>query len=122
MSKRSEERTEFLKDVLITGVETFGMTPWFRFKDYDPDGGSVKVLEEDYDEDGTVILRDRGTVTVDKIASAIHKIIMDPEGTHARGVVSEIREASAENDAGIMDAWSADAVLQVAALGDVVYG
>lgn len=67
-------------------------------------------------------------VTLDDVASAVSRISKTKRddcpdaGGFAYRYVTAVRDASMENDAGEIDADAADIIVQVAALGSVVYG
>jgi hypothetical protein len=121
--KRSEKRTEFLVNVLITGVETYGYTPWFQFDKYDPDYGTVTVWH-DKDDDGTYT-DGPYDIDLDKIASALGKFekkvmaLPEPAKTYAYQMVLANRS---NGDDGDYDVTTADAVMQIAVLGEEIYG
>jgi hypothetical protein len=131
--KRSPERTDFLACVLVTAVEG-GINYWAAVSDYSftdaPVGytmtdASVTVHEMD---DATGEYKEPGVhVTLAAIASAIQEIITRRDRGErpldlADSYVSAIAGASAINDAGDIDADLADVIMQVAVLGNVVYG
>lgn len=121
MPTRSPERVEFLNDVITTAVEG-GINCWAAVSDYKWSGvpeTTVTVHELDYD---TSDFMESGVpVTVETIASAIGKIVRG-ESQISEDRVKMIKDASAENDAGDIDSDLADCIVQVAVLGDVVYG
>jgi hypothetical protein len=111
MTTKSPERTEFLSDVLITAVEG-GINYWAQVTAYDPDDGRAVVLDEDGDE---------FVVDGDKLATALGRIRRGEVKYLDASVARFITEASRENEAGDIDAGLADAIFQVAALGELVY-
>jgi hypothetical protein len=122
------EREQFLSDVLVTAVEG-GINYWAAVSDYsftDADGNdvpaTVKVHEMidvggGYEEVGVPI-------TTKEIDAAIKRIMNLEDdikylGNYTRSLVLQ---ASMENDAGDIDADIADTIMQIAVLGEVVYG
>jgi hypothetical protein len=121
---RTPERTEFLKDLIITAVEG-GIGYWAEVRRYNPDEGTVEVRPQD--ECATEDPNPWRTVTVATIAKGIGRIDRgdctfggEPWAfgkSHGRVMV-----ASRANDAGLLDADDADNILQAALFGDIVYG
>jgi hypothetical protein len=124
MKKRSEKREQFLKDVLVTGVETYGYTPWFQFGDYDPDNGTVTVWHDEKEDgkysDGPYY------VTLDKIASALSKyrkqVAALPDGGRNTYAYQLVVADRTNGDDGDYDVTTADAIMQIAVLGEDIYG
>jgi hypothetical protein len=128
VAKRSPERKEFLTNVLVTAVEG-GINYWADIEEYRIDeipdpvfpgltkwvGGSVKV--RDFEGTGGKW----HTVTLDTIARGI-RVVTTPDFNLNRQMKSWIRDGNAENDSGDIDCWCADAIVQAAVLGEVVYG
>lgn len=143
MTTRTAEHTQFLADVLTTAVEG-GIGYWARITDCkradDLSWLEITVIEyesaaEDTDTDiffsydaldALVNAKDERTakyihtVTLDNVASALRKVI--DGGYVNKEMTARIFLAYKEKDAGEIDAYDADAVIQVAALGEVVYG
>lgn len=133
--RRSPERTQFLADILTTAVEG-GINYWAEVSDYtwDFDNPGVAFVRVYCIEDDDVIRVDaakRGDLTppegvpvdIEKIAKAIARILDPQIPTDLSATnVKMIRDASKENDAGDVDADLADCIMQVAVLGDVIYG
>lgn len=139
--KRSAERETFLAEIIVRAVEG-GYSTWAvftRYRWYMPDlgasnpawplrhapngGGNAEVtLTEDAAGDGNGLdTPQEFHVTVDSIARALRKIRAGESGI-ADSYRKRIVEADRENDAGEIDAYDADIVLQMATLGDVIYG
>lgn len=122
MTKRSEEREQFLKDVLCTAVESYGYTPWFQFGSWDYEAGTVKVWH-DVEGDGSYSDGPH-SVDLDKIATALNRFcdevsaLPNRENTYAWQLVVANRTNGDEGD---FDVTTADAVLQIAVLGKEVY-
>lgn len=138
--KRSDERAQFLADVLTTAVEG-GINHWAAvsgYRWYSPtvEGGRaehvegqanayVTVHENEVDtdgEDGCVVR----SIGVDDIARVLGEIRRTPrregpEWMHD-DLVAEILAADRLNDAGEIDAGACDCLMQIAVLGKVVYG
>jgi len=79
----------------------------------------VEITIRDVEQDGKPVV-----ITLDKIASAIQHIINTPreELKIAKSYVDHIQNGSRENDACDIDAECADIILQVAVLGEIIYG
>lgn len=124
--RRSPERTEFLADVLTTAVEG-GINYWAQVSDYknecDFPVAETSVVVYDVEDDPDNENPEGIPVNIEKIASAIRRIL-NPEDDCGIGprVTATIREANAQNDAGLIDADDADCIMQVAALGRCIYG
>jgi hypothetical protein len=123
--RRSEARTEFLTDMLTTAVEG-GIQYWAQVVSYRWDcpaaARHVTIIEhENTDQDDPPKI----TVTLDMIASALGRFMRDEDG--CRFVESagdgQVKLANRTNgDDGDVDAGDADCILQIAALGEVIYG
>lgn len=121
-------RAEFLNDVLITAVEG-GIGYWSQVSAYrwsDGEGeplevASVIVHEMNDDDDG---YKPEGvTVTSADIGRAIGKLMdKNVELSVHRDYRARIFSASMANEAGDLDAGDCDIIMQVAVLGNVVYG
>jgi hypothetical protein len=132
---RSEARTQFLRDIITTAVEG-GIGYWSQCSQYqwvdDHEGrvyvpvgervgdcarAVIHVLSDDesgYVETGLII-------DVEVIARGL-KLITDG-GTNLNDRSRKlIRQADRENDAGYLDADSADVIVQAGLLGEIVYG
>lgn len=121
MSK-SEERQEFLTDVMTTAAEG-GIGYWSQLSSYRWDapyaerGMTVHEMTDDesgYKEDGVL-------VTPDTIAAAIGRIRRG-EGSFHDSYRVRIVQASRDNDCGELDSLDCDLIVQMAVLGEVVYG
>lgn len=132
---RSAERETFLADIIVTAVEGgysalgFRDYRWHYPEDYmgpsDPKnplglapggGGNATVTVVDVENDGKAY-----EVTIDSIATALGKI-RKGESRIADQYRKRILDGDRDNDAGEIDAYDADIVVQMATLGDVVYG
>jgi len=130
---RSFNRQEFLSDVITTAFEG-GIGYWAQageYKWWSPtlDGGTAEHLYGQPNAYGVIWDGDSElwyTIDVDKVASAIKRIVdrdvPDSEVHLAEGYRDLVRIADAENDAGEIDADAADWIVQVACFGEVVYG
>ena len=125
MTTRTATRTQFLTDVLTTAVEG-GIGYWAQVTSYTWDTEVVAdrgVTITDVEDSGAIV-----RVTVANIATALGKFTKGTAVEAAAVVkvhpsyVRQIRTANRENDGGEIDADLADMVLQVAALGEVIYG
>lgn len=114
---RSPERQEFLNDIVICVVEDYGSNPWRQVRDYDPDEPSAIIMElNDFDE-----VEAEHQLNREVIAKGLGKIA-DPAFNINSEMRGNIVGGSAENDAGNIDAYDADAILQAAIFGELVYG
>lgn len=132
-SDRSPERVEFLSDILIAAIEG-GTGYWAQVSQYQylddgelkvfaaprkPDEGTratIHVLKDDesgYEEQGH-------DITVDTIAKGIGRIVRGEVKIKQR-MRDAIAEASAGNEADNIDADDADAIVQAALFGELVY-
>ena len=135
--KRSAERSEFLSDVITTAVEG-GIGYWAKVSEYrwyspSLDGGSAThedgvanayVTVHEREGHDMELVSESGThVGLDDVASAI-ATISDPSVVLAlhNDYRKRITAASRFNDAGDLDAGDCDVIVQVAVLGDVIYG
>lgn len=122
--RRSPERTEFLADILTTAVEG-GINYWAEVSDYtwDFDNPGVAFVRVYCIEDDDLTPPEGVPVDIEKIAKAIARILNPEIPTDLSATnVKMIGDASKENDAGDVDADLADCIMQVAVLGDVIYG
>lgn len=134
MTIRSAEREEFLS-AIITGAVEGGTGYWAKVSQYQyvmdgeikvycgekvEDGGTRATLHEmGEDDDGYKL---EGLVlTTDVIAAGLRKIERNEVQINVR-LLEHILEAARENDACNIDADDADVIVQVALLGEIVYG
>lgn len=124
--KRSEARTQFLADVLTTGVETG--YEWFDWTEYQHEYMAGVEIEDvraacRFFRDDDSYSEDSVEITLDDIASAIEKIEQTGPsiGLH-KDNIGIILGGRSDNDAGDIDADLADAIIQVAVFGEVIYG
>ena len=114
------ERVEFLTDVFTCIVEDFGYNSWRQIERYDIDTSTATIVVcdeyEQFSDDSEVFNINLETVVdgLGKIGSRDMKI----NGSMAQ----LINEANANNDAGQLDVFDADAILQVAIFDELVYG
>lgn len=128
MTKRSEERTQFLKDLIITAVEG-GIGYWSFCRNYDYKAGTVEVAamdpdDWDGDEDTLDDYLEWHPVTIETMARGINLICSGECKYATRGeYVRFMRKANRENDgAGMLDAGDADNILQAGLFGELIYG
>lgn len=119
MGTRSDIRNEFLGDIVICIAEDFGYNSWRQVTSYhwfedDPKRNVVGLY--DVEEE-----KDLPTIGVNEVATGIARIL-DGKIKVRDSIIKQIREASEENDAGIIDAELADIILQAYAFNDYVYG
>lgn len=125
---RSEARTEFLADVMVTAVEG-GINDWCQIASWNSadtnNRTEVQVValaecDNPMDDHGFDLPR---KVTVDDLARAFRRIAEGDVRQLADDYRRNISGASAVNDAGELDAYDASIVFQVALFdGTVVYG
>ena len=115
---RSDARHDFLIDVLICAIEDGCINGWRTIDDWDYDAGTAVIREVG---DGLPDEESTHPVDLDVLAKGIGRI-----NRGEVGLCTEYREgiakADRENDAGWLDALSADAVLQAGLFNDLVYG
>ena len=118
----SPERTDFLAGVLVTAIEG-GIGYWAETRNYryahDGDGNLLTASAEVRDaENGN---GDWMPATLGTVQAGINEI---KEGNIrlSRRVVGQVLAADRENNAGEIDAESADCVLQAGLLGGIPYG
>jgi hypothetical protein len=137
---RTQERIQFLTDVLITAVENYGYG-WFSVDEYEPggdepDGKAYAAITDDFDDnkqhriDLAVIAHGFGVIT-DAKPAVDPKHPNDGEVLHnaktgQRLFVSgqnrkRLVEASRLNDAGELDVIDALAVVECGLFGAVTY-
>lgn len=136
MSKRSDERARFLGDIISTAVEG-GTNYWaqvsqYQYVDYftgevrtvvgETVGADARAVLHPLNDDETGYVQDGRTVTLDDVARALGMIRGDtPLHLNVR-IRARIMAADRASDAGDLDADDADVIVQVAILGDVIYG
>ena len=122
MAKRSKARTEFLNDIVVTAAEG-GVNHWANsiddYKKVDRGDGiehySFIVHYDDPSEDA----KRAQFVDEELIASGLNKLLRG-EKVNAE-VKSFFREASKENDAGMLDAEDASALVEWGIWGEFVF-
>lgn len=137
---RSRDRNRFLADVLIIAIECgrYGTGAWAVAQEWGraqwghddhPEHTHVLLVEFDGETPGGELdAKLPMLVTVDHIASGLNLLVngdCDDDGRVAGVHVSNLGDlATADrlNDAGEIDAWAADVVMQAAVLGTVVFG
>lgn len=132
MPARSQERKQFLFDVFVTAMEG-GCGYWSTREKYhiyvsgtekeDLDGFNARI-RDDEDEDKPSYFID-----INLIAKGINRIVNgsatcggEPLSDGPESLRSRIKKASAEMEAGDIDASDADCVIQVGLFNDIVYG
>lgn len=128
MSTRSEERTQFLADIITSAIEG-GTGYWACVHQYQymmddtlhpcigalvPDAGARATIQ---DEDDDKLYE----LTIDVIARGISAIRATRDGINT-GIRQSIITGDNDNDAGEIDADGADAIVQFAIFGRLVYG
>jgi hypothetical protein len=134
MSRRSEERTRFLGDI-ITGAVEGGTGYWAKVSQYqwqDSDG-SIRVVVGQRVGDGPraalhpltdeqTFSPDAVVVDVETVATGLNRILVEPTCRLRADLRRTISEASRENDGGLIDAEGADVIVQAGLFGQVIYG
>ena len=93
-----------LKDLLIAGVEG-GINYWAHVRNYDPDAGSVHVMEIEASEETGIVQR---TITFADLREPLRRLAAE---------LDESVEEVVENH----DAATGDALIQMAIFGEVIY-
>lgn len=127
MANRSPERERFLADV-ITGAVEGGTNYWAQSSNYrwwsdtlgEGHGGATRhadsgVTLHDMEDGGRTY-----DVTLDTVAHGI--AVLKRGGCVGAPMLGNILAADAENDAGMIDAYDADAIVQAGIFETVVYG
>lgn len=121
MSNRSKERESFLGDIVIGFVEDFGSNGWRQIK-----GGTYK-WDDDNPAGNTAVFIDREnddkehTVDIEVVARGL-RCIRDRQVAINEQMRKNIVEADRENDAGQIDAYDADMIVQAGVFGELIYG
>lgn len=116
------DRDQYLDDLITTAVEG-GINYWAAVSDYEwsDDGPTSVVVYDleagDLDGPGVPIGRAEIRKALALIMDATHEIKYLHSGARGR-----IFAATMENDAAEIDADDADTIMQVAVLGEIVYG
>lgn len=141
----NKERKQFYFDVFVTACEG-GINYWARVRKYhwmNRDENTGKHISDDIDGFYAVVedAEAYGEVEdacfpkskIDKeiirkgVCRIINGCVKREDGTHERlriaeDIRSRICEASAQNDAGMLDAEDADCIVQVGLLGEIMFG
>lgn len=123
MAQRSAARAEFLHDILIGFVEDGCTNTWrsidaWHYDEADPSQAWAVFIEDD-DDLGADAPKHR--VTIETIARGLSALQAGDVHMGAR-MLGSILAADAENDAGDIDAYDADAIVQAGVFGNLVYG
>lgn len=103
----------FIEDVVITAIEG-GINYWAT--SIHDEFGALHFELQDTPEKG------RLTVTYEMVAEAIQRLVNYEQTLAGSYIFDQIFGAVMRHDAGGIDASGADVIVQVAALGEVVYG
>lgn len=114
MDTRTELELEFYKDIIITAVEG-GINYWANVYEYDWEAGHAVIFDLEGDD------VPRYELDVDVIARGVALVVNDEANINST-IAGYITAGAAEYDAGMIDAWAADAVVQLGLWGKVVYG
>ena len=126
MPRRSEERAEFLWDIVTTAIEG-GTGYWacvhaYKWVDL-PASERYAVIEEDLERIGV----DEGEapghhrLDIDVIATGLARVL-DPRFRVNDQIRGWIKDSDRDNYAGMIDADCADVIVQAAIFGELVYG
>ena len=135
MTKRSDERERFLQDVVVCFIEDYGTNPWRQIEDYSYqyDGDATDMTSkmthasatfidvEDGQPDGGIASCPRYEVTIETVAKGLGKLRSGEVGMNST-MLGNILAGDTQNDAGLIDAYDADAIVQAGVFGDLVYG
>jgi len=134
MAARSEERAEFLRDVITTAVEG-GIGYWSQCSHYqwvNRDGRVMVTVGErgertdcyavvhEVNDDESGYKEEALEINVEVIARGL-RLLLDKQLVNSR-MRNSIGQADRENDAGYIDSDDADAIVQAGLLGEVRYG
>lgn len=133
MAVKTDERLEFLGDIITTAVEG-GTGYWAQVSQYQyvHDGevrvycggrvgdGARAVLHELKDDESGYKAEEL-VVDTDLIAKGIGALLKNDARINSQ-MKANIGQASRENDAGMIDADDADAIVQFGLFGELVYG
>jgi fructose-bisphosphate aldolase class 1 len=123
---RSAERDRFLKDVVVCFIEDGGLNAWRQIERYK----YVYADEDDFLSPMTtceatfIDVEDEGKtyeVNADVVAKGLGKLKrgeVEMNGAMLRNILDGDRE----NEAGNIDAYDADAIVQAAVFGELTYG
>jgi len=123
---KSDERKQFLFDIFVTALEG-GVGYWAQSSVYKwtKDGTDN---EEDLDNFHSIVTDaeddeafEESTINQDTIVKGINKIIKGEVQINDT-MRQNITIASIRNDAGMLDANDADAIVQVGLLGEIMFG
>ncbi len=119
-TRRTPQRAEFLTHIVITAVEG-GLGPWTRVLQYRavlPTPDNTEIADASLTVDAT-----DDPITLDDIEQALHAISAGgvPNWDDRSDARMLVRDADATDDATDIDAELADAIIQVAVLGQPVY-
>ena len=123
---------QFLMDVLCTAIESGYSTEWARFKNAVTRKGKhtheyISVVVEDWGDEDTA--QSTKTINLDALRDGLPGLIAGTlkddkgnDGNVHETYRQEILKALMADDAGDIDAWRADMILQAAYFGAVIYG
>ncbi len=121
MTTKTLERTDFLASCMVAAMEG-GINYWADIADWEwKDDDHHNMIQasariRDVDQGGSWI-----AFGLDDIARGIGKLL-DKDFQISDQIRSWVRDGSATNDASNIDSWAADAIVQAAIFGEVVYG
>lgn len=119
MPETKTEREEFLDTIITTAIECsslHGIRYWADVHSYKWQNGPTTATIEEMEEDGVTGTGNVFHLNREMIAKALEKIIAE------KMVSKRLMGAIVAEDAGDIDSDGADCIVQVACLGDIVYG
>lgn len=138
MANRSEERTQFLRDIITTAIESGhqGIGYWSAVSHYQwiDDDGTPRVVVGDRNDrtdayavihvmkDDETGYEDEGhEITIEVVAKGLNALVSGKVGVNSR-LLEYLKRGNEENDGGDIDADCADVIVQVGLLGAITYG
>jgi len=122
MAKRSEARTQFLNDIVVTAAE--GGLYWAgyirEYKKVDRGDGIEHYSFVVHYADPSVDKKRAQRIDEDLVSRGLNKWLKDPEAEAEKK--SFLREASKDNDAGMLDDVDASGIVEYGIWGELVYG
>lgn len=114
------DRKQFIADIMVTAAEG-GSNYWCRFVRRDYEAMELEIAWQESNCPGVDEDWQRRTITADDIERAVLRIASGQVSVSQHNA-GWIRTGSETNDASNIDADAADCVLQVAAMGELVFG
>lgn len=126
---KSEKRKQFLFDAFVTAMEG-GIGYWayaskYHWRKDNEEGLSIDDVDGFYANIQDAECEDAfepTTINQAVIVKGINKIFKDDELQINQNIRADVINASLKNDAGYLDAESADCIVQVGLFGEIVFG